>query len=109
MLHPICPYIPLYESLWCLVVAVVLITVFYKFYKFSGQIFFDYIILYSFGRFFIEGLRTDSLYIGSIRVSQLLAAVLVVSGIALYCVFYKRYKANINKTQYAVGLNNDKM
>ena len=97
----------LYESLWWLVVAFVLITVFYKFRKFNGQIFFGYITLYSFGRFFIEGLRTDSLYLGSIRVSQLLAAVLVVSGITLYCVFYKKYKANINKTQDVSCLNND--
>lgn len=51
-------------------------------------------ILYSAGRFFIEGLRTDSLYIDLIlvelRVSQLLAAALVLLGIVLYFILRER-------------------
>ena len=38
-------------------------------------------ILYSVGRFFIEGLRTDSLYIGKIRVSQLVSIILILIGL----------------------------
>ena len=45
-----------------------------------------YLILYSAGRFFIEGLRTDSLYIGGIRVSQLLSALLFIFGIAVFVI-----------------------
>ncbi len=47
-----------------------------------------YLIWYGIGRFFIEGMRTDSLYIGPLRVSQILSVVLVVFGIAL--IVYQR-------------------
>ena len=70
----------LYESLWNLLVLGILIFVFLKLYRFKGQIFFSYISLYGLGRFFIEGLRTDSLYIGVFRVSQLVAIGCVVVG-----------------------------
>lgn len=61
-----------YESLWNLI-GFVLIQVFYKKKKFDGQILLEYVTWYGFGRMFIEGLRTDSLYLGhtGIRVSQL--------------------------------------
>lgn len=70
----------LYESLWNLLVLGILIFVFLKLYRFKGQIFFSYISLYGLGRFFIEGLRTDSLYMGVFRVSQLVAIGCVVAG-----------------------------
>lgn len=66
----------LYESLWN-ALGLILIHVFSKKHrKYDGQIFLLYIAWYGFGRFLIEGLRTDSLYLGSsdIRISQLLAA-----------------------------------
>lgn len=70
----------LYESLWCLIGFVILYIITRKFRKFSGQIFLCYGIWYGTGRAIFEGLRTDSLYIGdtTIRVSQLLSAVVVV-------------------------------
>jgi len=72
----------LYESLWN-VIGFALIMTFYKKKKFNGQMALFYGIWYGFGRFFIEGLRTDSLMLGStnIRVSQLVAAICVVGGI----------------------------
>ena len=42
-----------------------------------------YITWYGFGRFFIEGLRTDSLYLGPVRISQVVAALSVVLGVIL--------------------------
>ena len=60
----------LYESLWN-ITGFVLINILYKKKKFNGQAACMYLAWYGFGRMFIEGLRTDSLYIGSIRVSQL--------------------------------------
>lgn len=68
-----------YEFVWCMLGFLVLYLILKKFRKFSGQLFLCYGIWYGLGRMFIEGLRTDSLYIGSsdIRVSQLLSAVLV--------------------------------
>lgn len=59
----------LYESLWNLL-GFILINLYYKRKKFDGQIFFLYITWYGFGRMFIEGLRTDSLYVGDFRISQ---------------------------------------
>lgn len=69
----------LYESLWNVVVLAVLLFMF-KRRKFDGQNFLTYISLYGLGRFFIEGLRTDSLYIGDLRVSQIVAASTFVIG-----------------------------
>lgn len=63
----------LYESLWSLAVLVILFVIVYKFYRYNGQVFFAYASLYGLGRFWIEGLRTDSLMIGEFRVSQLVA------------------------------------
>ncbi len=61
----------LYESLWNLV-GFLLIHFLYKKKKFDGQIFFMYITWYGFGRMLIEGLRTDSLYVGVFRISQVI-------------------------------------
>ena len=61
----------LYESLWNLL-GFILINLYYKRKKFDGQIFFLYITWYGFGRMLIEGLRTDSLYVGDFRISQVI-------------------------------------
>lgn len=63
----------LYESVWNLA-GFLLLHFLSKKRKYDGQIALTYLAWYGLGRAFIEGLRTDSLYIGSIRVSQLLAA-----------------------------------
>ncbi len=72
----------LYESLWNLGVFILLVCRRKKM-TFSGEVFLSYITLYGLGRFWIEGLRTDSLYIGDFRVSQLLALACVISGVVL--------------------------
>ena len=64
----------LYESLWN-AVGFVLLHFLSKRRKYDGQIALGYVAWYGLGRAFIEGLRTDSLYWGPIRVSQLLAAI----------------------------------
>lgn len=73
----------LYESVWNLLVCIVLYFTSGK-KKFDGQIFYEYLMLYGLGRFFIEGLRTDSLIIWGtgIAVSQLLSGVLFVFAAA---------------------------
>lgn len=65
----------LYESVWNLIGFFVITFLVYRIKKFDGQVILAYLAWYGFGRFFIEGLRTDSLYLGStgIRISQLLA------------------------------------
>lgn len=72
----------LYESVWNLA-GVVLLHFVSKKRKFDGQIILCYLAWYGLGRAFIEGLRTDSLYIGPFRVSQLLAAVTCVASAAI--------------------------
>ena len=84
----------LYESLWNVAVLIVLVFVFYKFYKFNGQIFLSYISLYGLGRLWIEGLRTDSLYLGIFRISQLVAFVCVVFGVVLLIKGFKSVPKN---------------
>ncbi len=69
----------LYESLWNLVFIVLALKFFSK-RKFDGQMFLFYLIYYGIGRFWIEGLRTDSLYLGSFRISQLVAIACVIFG-----------------------------
>jgi len=64
----------LYESLWN-TVGFVLLHFLSKRRKYDGQIALGYAAWYGFGRTFVEGLRTDSLYWGPFRVSQLLAAI----------------------------------
>lgn len=75
----------LYESLWNLV-GFVLITVLYRKKKFNGQCVLMYLTWYGFGRMFIEGLRTDSLYVGSFRISQVVGLLCFLAGSALLTV-----------------------
>ncbi len=74
----------LYESLWN-VIGFVIINIIFKKKKFDGQNALYYFAWYGFGRMFIEGLRTDALFIGStgIRVSQLLGFLLFAVATAL--------------------------
>lgn len=75
----------LYESLWNLA-GFILINIFYKKKKFNGQIACMYLAWYGFGRFFIEALRTDSLYVPGteIRVSQMVGMLcFIIFGAAL--------------------------
>ena len=82
----------LYESLWNLAGFLLLHVVSKKYRRFHGQLFLSYLAWYGLGRFWIEGLRTDSLYIGStgIRVSQLLSAVAAVVSILLLVLCFRR-------------------
>lgn len=80
----------LYESLWNILVFIILIYLIRR-VKIDGSIFFTYVGLYSIGRFFIEGLRTDSLMLGPIRVAQLVS----LSGVILWIGFL--YYANYRK------------
>lgn len=90
----------LYESLWCLIGFIVLHIVSKKAYRFKGEIFSLYIVWYGAGRFFIEGLRTDSLMLGTMRISQVIAVLAVLGGIVLFFVF-KNYAQRAPKDLFA--------
>lgn len=81
----------LYESMWN-ILGFVLINIVFKKKKFDGQNALYYFAWYGFGRMFIEGLRTDALFIGStgIRVSQLLGFLLfaVATALVVYGLIY---------------------
>ncbi len=85
----------LYESLWNLT-GFVLINILYKKKKFNGQAACMYLAWYGFGRMFIEGLRTDSLYIGSIRVSQLvgLLCFVIFGGLLVWGLIHSKKFSN---------------
>lgn len=96
----------LYESLWNVVGFLAIWLIFIKIsktkhlYKFNGQIFYTYMIWYGLGRAWIEGLRTDSLYLipDVIRVSQLVALLSFIIGAVLMTysfVMLKKGKENI--------------
>lgn len=82
----------LYESLWNLL-GLILITALYKKKKFHGQMFLSYMIWYGFGRMLIEGLRADSLYVGSMRISQFVGFVTFVLGTVLMVWNLRRVKS----------------
>ncbi len=58
--------------------------------KFQGEIFALYAVLYSIGRFFIEGLRTDSLMLGPLRVAQVVSLVAIVFGCGFIFIMRKK-------------------
>lgn len=92
----------LYESIWCLLGFVILFIVCQKFRKFDGQLILGYGIIYGLERAVVEGLRTDSLYIGDtgLRVSQVLSLCLVVCCLTLTVVqLVKIKKRNVDKVK----------
>ena len=99
----------IYESLWNFLIFILLITIFYKQNKNksirAGFISCLYLICYSFGRFWIEGLRIDPLCIGGLppycegglRMAQFISIFLFSSG--LFGIFFLRLKSYKSKTR----------
>jgi phosphatidylglycerol:prolipoprotein diacylglycerol transferase len=79
----------LYESVWNISVFVILMLLLRKSKK-NGIVFMTYIGLYSIGRFVIEGMRTDSLMLGNIRMAQFVSLAGVVAWIIFLAVSYYR-------------------
>ncbi len=79
-----------YESLSCLIIFAILFTFAWKFRKKpNGLLFSGYFILYGIERAIVEGLRSDSLMVGNVRVSQALSVVLILAGVA--CILVQMY------------------
>ncbi len=98
----------LYESVWNLI-GFIIINIFYKKKKEDGQIFLMYMTWYGLGRFFIEGLRTDSLYIGIFRVSQIVAlATFIVGVILLVRIGMRQHRKKVEAGDYEELYSADK-
>lgn len=91
----------LYESAWNLL-GFIVINIFYKKKKFDGEIALWYLGWYGFGRMFIEGFRTDSLYVSGIRISQLIGLLCFVVGTVLIIIYRnkKRSEEKYNGSNY---------
>lgn len=93
----------LYESLWNLVGFIILMVVRSKDGVLRrGETALGYVAWYSLGRIWIEGMRTDSLYIGSLRVSQVLSGVLLIVAVSL--ILYRRFYAYPTPPYYTEGM-----
>lgn len=90
MVHPTF----LYESLWDFCIFILLMVLFKK-KKADGNLILIYLMLYSVGRFFIEGLRTDSLMIGPLRQAQVISILLFAGALMVY--LYRIYRAREKK------------
>ena len=97
----------LYESLWN-IVGLILMHIYSKKRKakYYGQYFLFYVAWYGFGRFMIEGIRTDSLFIpgSDIRVSQLLAALSFLAAVAL---LIRNHLKKVTSAELAEGTENE--
>lgn len=87
----------LYESLWNILGFIILILLRRASLR-RGELFLTYVIWYSIGRFFIEGMRTDSLMLGDLRFAQVMSLSLIVLALGLW--IYRR-KAGLANKKYA--------
>ena len=93
----------LYESIWCLA-GFVMLALFMKHRRFHGQLFLSYVAWYGLGRYWIEGLRTDSLMITeTLRTSQLVALLSVAAAVVLMVIGLRRSKGKQLEVALAVA------
>lgn len=92
----------LYELLWNLALLIILI-VYWKHKKFNGEIILLYLFGYGLGRFIIEGMRTDQLFLWNtgIAVSQLLSAILVLAAAGMIVFFRLRERKRSDSDETA--------
>lgn len=85
----------LYESVWNLIVFGILIFILYKKRNKHGVVLGSYMILYSLGRFFIEGLRTDSLMFFGLRTAQIISLIGIIIGAIIIFMANKSSKKSL--------------
>ena len=80
----------LYESICCLIGVIILLYIRKRKSNIVGRQISFYLIWYGIGRFFIEGLRSDSLYFNNFRISQIVSIIIVVIGLIGELIIYKK-------------------
>ncbi len=94
----------LYESIWCLIGVIILFIMRRKNTEENGKQISFYLIWYGVGRFFIESLRSDSLYINNYKISQIVSLIIIIIGIiGLLTSFFKVNKKNNKQTVSTTG------
>ncbi len=85
MIDPSMPVHPtfFYESIWCFI-GFIIVALYANKRKFDGELTLFYCVWYGSERFVVEGLRTDSLMIGDIRVSQMLSGIVAVAALIIW-------------------------
>lgn len=81
----------LYESIITFLLFILLIILSNR-RKYKGEITLVYLMIYSFARMIIEGLRTDSLMLGNIRVSQILSLIIFIASFCRFIVYLVKQK-----------------
>src|SRR5699024_1308893 len=94
----------LYESYWNML-AFISLLVLRRYNLLRGEVFLRFVITYSSGSFFVQGMRTDSLNIGGIRVAQLISILLIVGTVAL---IVHRRKSGQAKERYNYKIMKEK-
>lgn len=87
---------------------ITVILILYRKKKFDGQMSATYFIGYGIGRMLIEGLRTDSLMLGNLRVSQGLSFLLVVLGVMMYIILGDRTRKKREEAREYVSVYAEK-
>ena len=95
MVHPCF----LYESIWCLA-GFFLLNALSKKRRFKGETVLTYCVWYGFGRGFIELLRTDSLMLGSLRVSCLLSFAICIAAAIVLVIMHSRLRETVGAGNY---------
>lgn len=86
----------LYESIWDFAGFLLLILL-RRVNLRRGELFLSYVIWYSIGRYFVEGMRTDSLMLGSLRMAQMISIALIIGAVII--LVYRR-KKGLSEARY---------
>ena len=81
-----------YESAWCFIGFILLLIIRRNKYVHRGQIFATYLMWYGVGRFFVEGMRTDSLMLGSFRIAQIISVIMFIIGLIITMILSRKGK-----------------
>jgi len=84
----------LYESVWNIIVFAALLII-RRYNPIRGHLFMYYLIMYSVGRFFIEGMRTDSLINAGLKQAQLISVAIIIGAIIVMIYRIKKKKVTV--------------
>ena len=95
----------LYESLWCFLGFIIMIILKHTKYLKIGHLTSFYLIWYGIERFFVEGLRTDSLLLGTFKIAQIVSVLMIVAGIIIFIITKRKsvFENRYNDKDHASG------